>query len=229
MTIMEEHVVKILEIHDVTHNVKCFRIEKPAGYSFIPGQATEVSINNEKWKDEKRPFTFTCLQEDPYLEFTIKRYADHDGVTNNIHQLKAGDELIIRDVWGAIAYAGPGYFIAGGAGITPFIAILRRLNKDGKIAGNALLFANKTSSDIIYETELSAMKGLNFINILSDQPSEGEGSKHLYGRIDEAFLKKEIKDFSVHFYVCGPDKMISDINTILSNSGAKPESVVFEK
>jgi predicted ferric reductase len=42
-----------------------------------------------------------------------------------IRKLKHGDELIIRDVWGAIEYKGEGVFIAGGAGVTPFIAILR--------------------------------------------------------------------------------------------------------
>src|SRR5438552_3015611 len=100
------HIVKIQEIKQVTHNVRCFRYDKPDGYTFVPGQATEVSINKPGWEKEKRPFTFTCLNEDPYLEFTIKRYADHDGVTNQLHQLSAGDELIIRDVWGAIEYKG---------------------------------------------------------------------------------------------------------------------------
>jgi ferredoxin-NADP reductase len=42
---MEGHIVKILNIDKVTHNVKRFQVEKPAGYLFVPGQATEVSIN----------------------------------------------------------------------------------------------------------------------------------------------------------------------------------------
>ena len=54
-------------------------------------------------------------------------------------------------------------------------------------------------------------------------------SKYLHGRIDEAFLKKEIADFNAHFYVCGPDKMIADINGILIKNGASPDTVVFEK
>jgi hypothetical protein len=222
---MEEHILKILYIEDVTHNVKCFRLEKPEGYSFIPGHATDVSINKPGWAEEKRPFTFTALNDKPYLEFTIKRYTDHDGVTNHLHGLSIGDELIIRDVWGAIEYNGPGYFIAGGAGITPFIAILRQLHHDNKLHGSELLFANKTAADIIYEAELTAMLGNRFINILS----QDTGDSYLHGRIDEDFLKKEIRDFNTRFYVCGPDKMIADINEILIKNGAKPETVVFEK
>jgi len=219
------HIVKILAINEVTHNVKSFRFEKPAGYTFAPGQATEVSVNKAGWEKEKRPFTFTSLNEYLYLEFTIKRYADHNGVTNQIHQLKEGDELIIRDVWGTISYQGTGYFIAGGAGITPFVAILRQLYKDKKLAGNKLIFSNKTSKDIIYESELSSMLGKNLINILSEE----KNSHYLSGHVDEDMLMRIAPDFNTHFYVCGPDKMISDINVILEKHGTSPESVVFEK
>jgi len=225
-----DNIVKIQEIGQVTHDVKRFVIEKPDNYTFVPGQATEVSVNKPGWEDEKRPFTFTSLNEDPYLEFTIKGYADHNGVTKQIHELKENDELIIRDVWGTISYQGPGYFIAGGAGITPFIAILRQLHKENKLAGNKLLFSNKTSADIIYKEELSDMLGKNFINILTDEkPPVNSGTEYQYGRIDEAFLKQEITDFHTQFYVCGPDKMISDINEILGRQGAEVHRIIFEK
>ncbi len=77
-----ENIVRILDIQEVTHDVKCFRFEKPKGYKFIPGQATDVSINQPHWKEEIRPFTFTSLNTDDYLEFTIKRYSDHHAVTD---------------------------------------------------------------------------------------------------------------------------------------------------
>jgi ferredoxin-NADP reductase len=222
---MESHIVKIKTIKQVTHDVKSFRIGKPAGYVFKPGQATEVAVNKDGWKEERRPFTFTSLNHEPTLEFTIKRYADHNGVTNQIHQLEPGDELILHDVWGAIEYKGPGYFIAGGAGITPFLAILRQLHRDNQIAGNTLFFSNKTAADVIYEAELKEILGRNAINILSREQKEGYES----GKIDEDYLRSHVTDFSKHFYVCGPDKMISDINATLEKLGAKSDAVVFEK
>ena len=157
----EEHIVNILKIEQVTHDVKRFQIDKPKNYNFHPGQATEVAINKPNWKNERRPFTFTSLNEYPFLEFTIKIYTDHEGVTNELGKLAEGDQLIIHDVWGAIEYKGPGYFIAGGAGITPFIAILRQLHKEKRLQNNTLFFSNKTAKDIILETELSSMLGKN--------------------------------------------------------------------
>lgn len=129
---MEQHIVRILNIEQVTHDVKRFQIEKPEGYSFIPGQATDVSVNLPEWENEKRPFTFTCLNKEPYLEFTIKIYQSRGGVTNELGKLRPGDELIIRDVWGAISYKGKGTFIAGGAGVTPFLQFCGTSNQKMK-------------------------------------------------------------------------------------------------
>jgi len=220
-----EQIVKILSAKYVTHNVRQFRLEKPSGYSFIPGQATELSINIDGWQDEKRPFTFTCLNSDDYLEFTIKTYTDHDGVTNQLGKLNVGDEVIIRDVWGAIEYKGEGYFIAGGAGITPFLAILRQLNNDGAIGNNKLFFSNKTDKDIILGDELKSMLGSNAVFTVTGQ----KDSMYDQRRINAEFLKAEIKDFSKHFYVCGPDAMVEEISGLLAELGADAESVVFER
>ena len=222
---MEEHIVKILKTETVTHDVKRFRVERPDGYSFTPGQATEAAINKPELINEKRPFTFTGLKDDPDLEFTIKIYKKHDSITKALNELKAGDELLIHDVWGAIHYKGPGVFIAGGAGVTPFIAIFRQLYKDGKINGNRLIFSNKTESDIILKDEFEKMLGKNFYNTLTREESD----KYDNRRIDENFIKEQVKDFNQNFYVCGPDKFVKDIQTILTNLGASPESVVFEE
>ena len=221
---MEEHIVKILSIDQVTHDVKRFRIEKPEGYSFIPGQATEVSVNTTELKNEKRPFTFTCLNSDPYLEFTIKIYPSHKGVTNEHGKLDPGAELIIRDVWGAISYKGKGVFIAGGAGITPFISIFRDLRTKNEIQGNKLIFANKTKADIILESELSDMLGNAFINILSDEKNDD----YFHGMISPDFLKSHLGDLNKKFYICGPPPMMDAVLKQLADLGVGENSITLE-
>ncbi len=221
---MEEYVVRILYIEQVTHDVKRFRFEKPSGYSFVPGQATDVSINREDLKNEKRPFTFTCLNSAPYLEFTIKIYSSRNGITNELGKLKVGDELIIRDVWGAINYKGKGVFIAGGAGVTPFISILRDLEDKKEISGNRLLFANKTKADIINEEEFSKLLGKDFINILSDEEAEG----YFHGMIDEAFLRSNVEDLNTQYYLCGPPPMMDAVLKLLEHLGVGGNSITLE-
>ncbi len=218
-----KHKVKILMTEFVTHDVKRFVLEKPKGYKFTPGQATEVAINNPKYKDETRPFTLTSLNDDSVLEFTIKKYKG--GITEKIHNLNPGEELIIDEPFGAIKYKGEGYFIAGGAGVTPFIAILKELKKEGKIRSNKLLFSNKKRNDIIFEQGFRAMLGKNLILNLTKEKKED----FIFGKINEEYIKKQIKDFSKKFYVCGPPKMVKDITKILKKLGAKPNSIVVEE
>ncbi|SHG63299.1 hypothetical protein SAMN05444483_11943 [Salegentibacter echinorum] len=219
-----ENVVKIIEINAVTHNVKQFKTEKPKGFSFTPGHATEVSINKKDWKDEKRPFTFTSLNDDDYLEFTIKIYPDHDGVTEQLGKLKPGDELIIRDTWGAIEYKGDGYIIAGGAGITPYIAMLRELEKKNKLDGIKLFYTNKTDKDIILKDELDEMLGGNATYVITDQDS----TAYTKAYINKDFLKENVQNFDEKFYVCGPPKMTGEVGEILKELGANPDAVTLD-
>lgn len=221
---MKEHIVKIIRTEQLTHDVKKFQVVKPKGYSFIPGQATDVSVNTPDFKNKKRPFTYTGLNTDPYLEFTIKIYPSHKGVTSELDKLNPGDEIIVRDVWGAISYKGEGVFIAGGAGITPFISIFRDLRTKHEIAGNTLIFANKTKADIILENEFKTLPGLEFINILSDEQADG----YYHGMISEEFLKSRIRNFNRRFYLCGPPPMMKAVKAQLANLGVGKNSIVVE-
>jgi hypothetical protein len=224
---MSEYIVKILMSEFVTHDVKRFIVEKPKGYEFLPGQATKVSINETDWKGKKRPFTFTSLNDDLVLEFTIKGYPEHNGVTERLHQLEPGKEIIIRDPFGTINFQDKGVFIAGGAGVTPFIAILREIKRKGKIQGNRLLFSNKTERDIILEKEFVEMfNEVENYPIFTLTREKKDGYEN--GRIDKEFLEKEIQDFSQNFYVCGPPPFVRAIKKSLKELGAKTDSIVIE-
>ena len=223
---MAENIVKILESGFINHDVKRFVVEKPEGFSFIPGQATDVSINLPEWKDQLRPFSFTSLNESPYLEFIIKIYDDHNGVTHQLGKTNSGAELILHDVFGTIQYKEPGVFIAGGAGITPFIAIFRALHKLKKlIPGNELIFSNKTEADIILGEELTEMLGPAYINVFTRQGVIGFRER----RIDRNYLIDNIHDFSRHFYICGPAIFVKQIVELLVDLGASADTLIFEQ
>lgn len=220
------YTVTIRDVKEITHDVKQYTFDKPEGYEFEPGQATEVAIDKDGWRDEKRPFTFTSLNEDPHLQFTIKIYPEHDGVTEQIGKLEQGDAFIIDDPWGTIQYKGPGVFLAGGAGVTPFIAIIRDLYKNDEIDNNRLIFSNKTEKDIILKDEFNEILGDNFLNTLTEVEDSDE---YLTEFIDKEFIEKHIDDYDQNFYVCGPPKFVTDISTYLQELGADTNGIVFEE
>jgi len=208
----------------VTHNVRRFVVEKPPRFKFIPGQATDCTINLPGWKDKVNPFTFTSLNRDKVLEFTIKGYPQREGVTKKLHELEPGTPLIIRKPFGTINYHGPGIFLAGGAGITPFIAIFRQLQLDNNLLGNTLFFSNKTARDVILEQELRDMFGSELVFTLTQEQKDG----YEYGEIDRTFLKSRINDLSSYFYLCGPKAFVRSMKETLEALGAHPKKIIIE-
>jgi len=221
---MKQYTVKIQSIKHITHDVLQLVTERPENYNFTPGQATHIAINKSGWKAKRNPFTFTCLPEDDFLEFTIKTYPEHKGVTNELLKLKEDDELMLEEVFGAISYKGEGVFIAGGAGVTPFISIFRDLHAKNEVGNNTLIFANKTKADILLEKEFTDLLAKNFINILSDEKTDGYAN----GQITEDFLKAYVNSTTQHVYVCGPPPMMEAVQKQLSNLHIPKKAIVVE-
>lgn len=217
------HTLKVLRTNYVTHNVKRFIVEKPDDFLYRPGQSAKVSINKEGWEERKISLTFTSLNEWPFLEFIVKIYKEHKGVTNEMESVVAGDELILHEVFGTIEYKGPGIFIAGGTGITPFIAIFRALFYSNNLRGVALLYSNHTQEDIIIHEELFKMLGSAYMNVFTKQGVIGFIEK----KIDRKFLIQTVGDFSHRFYVCGPKEFTEDITEALVSLGADPQSLII--
>ncbi len=220
-----EHELKLLMREFVTHDVMRFIVSRPDGFSFTPGQGVELAIDSPEWRDEGRPFTPTSLVDDEVIEFIIKSYPQHEGVTRELHRLQPGARLLMSEPFGTIQHRGAGTFIAGGAGITPFIAILRELARRQELDGHGLIFANKTPSDIICEKELRHYLGERCHFICTDDAFAGYEQR----RIDEAYLDETIGDIEQQFYVCGPPAFMDSVTAALEEIGADSQALVFEE
>lgn len=225
-----KHRGRVLHREQLAEKTHLYIVEKPDDFTFRPGQAVELAIDEEGWRDEKRPFTITSLPSNPRLEFVIKSYpvrnnSDHDGMTEHLgREVEVNDRVIFSDAWGAIEYQGPGVFIAGGAGITPFIAILRELEQNMQLDGNRMFFSNKTAADVFMQAELFRCLGHRVVCTLTQE----EHRDYEHGRIDKAWLQSRVDNFDQPFYVCGPPSMVEDICDALEELGAKSDSLVFE-
>ncbi len=219
------HRLTLKTVETVTHDVNRLTFEKPDGFDHTPGQATDFALDREGWRDEARPFTFTSMPREDRLEFVIKSYPDHDGVTEQIAKLEAGDTVLIGDPWGAIEDKGDGVFIAGGAGVTPFIPILRRKLEDhGTLEGNTLVFSNRCEDDIIMREEFERMPGLRCHWTVTEEI----GSPLARGMIDAEMLRDFVDPEKDICYVCGPDPMVEAMPSELKELGVPDKRIVTE-
>ena len=216
--------VRIISTSYITHNVKRLVLKKPPGYVYIPGQGADVSIDAPGWRDQKRAFTFTSLNSWDYLELIVKIYRRHQGVTEQIEKLQNGDRLIIGEPWGAIQYNGPGVFISGGIGITPFVAIFRQLEQDRKLVGNMLIASYRTSRDVILDDEFSEALGPEYFKVFTRENVVGFRD----ARLHEDQLVDMVQDFNRNFYLCGPEIFVADLQKMLSNLGVDSDALIVE-
>jgi ferredoxin-NADP reductase len=221
-----DYTLKLKTISPVTHDTYSLTFARPEGYEFTPGQATDLALDREGWRTEKRPFTFVSDPGGDELGFVIKSYEERDGVTAQIPTLKPGNTVIIGPAWGAIEDKGPGVFIAGGAGITPFLGILRdRVRRGGDWQGSTLIFSNKCEKDIILRQELQSMPGLNCIFTLTDE----DITSLPHAKVDADFLDEVVKNFDQVFYLCGPKPMVSDLGEVLKSRGVTKDNLIVEE
>ena len=223
-TIESPRNVRILMTEFVTHDVKRFIVEKPENYEFRPGQASLVMIPEKGWENKDGLFTFTSSSMDNVIEFTIKAYRDHNGITKHMHEMNVGDMITLHEPFGTIEYRGKGVFLAAGAGITPFIAIFRDLHGTNQLKGNTLIFSNKRGEDVILEKELRSLFSDNLILTLTRENIAG----YEHGRINKQMLEKHITDWNQYFYLCGPDPFVVELRETLLSLGVDKDKVIAE-
>lgn len=219
-----KQLVEVRAIEHLTHDVVHLTFDKPAGYTFTPGQAADIAIDRPGWAETLSCFTFTSLPEEDHLEFVIKTYPSRKRVSNELLSVKPGEKLWLHDPFGDISYQGPGLFIAGGAGITPFLAILKGLEKRGEVGQNTLIFGNRTKGDIILEDYFRGLLGDRFVNVLSEEEVAGYGHGYVTADIIQAHQAAGLD----HYYLCAPPPMQAAVKKALAGLGVKPEQVVQE-
>jgi ferredoxin-NADP reductase len=211
------------DVADVTHDVRRFRFDRPEGFDYEAGQATHMALDRDGWRDEDRPFTMASLpQAEDHLDFVIKIYPDHDGVTQALDGLAPGDRVLATEPAGAITDQGPGVFLAAGAGITPFIPILEAQVRDGRIGGSVLVFANKAERDIILKDHWAALEGLK-THFVTDAADDGRADSPV-----DAALLEGVVPADGPVYICGPHGFVDAMKTELDRIGVPEERRVIE-
>ncbi|MDY0081709.1 MAG: hypothetical protein RBR74_00870 [Ignavibacteriaceae bacterium] len=222
---MSYYEVKIIDIKKAASDTFCIKVEKPDGYLFIPGQFTGLSFDEINPNNERTLFCFTNSINDNYLEFIIKYNNNGNLLVKNIINSVAGEKIRIGKPQGSFRYKGKGTFIVAGTGITPALSIFRNLWAKNNLAGNRLIYSNKTFDDVIQHNELSEMLNTDYINLFTKQRYNG----FYFGRIDKNFLRMHITYIEQYFYINGSFYFVHNIISILKELNVPDESILFEE
>ncbi|OGH02601.1 MAG: hypothetical protein A2798_03105 [Candidatus Levybacteria bacterium RIFCSPHIGHO2_01_FULL_37_17] len=207
-------ILKLIDKRKELKGITTFIFKPDKKIKWIAGQYLIYSLphENSDLRGKQRFFTISSAPHQNFPSITTRIEKGASSFKNTLDKLKIGGVIYAKGPDGDFVLeknSEQNIFIAGGIGITPFIAILRDLSFKKNPYKIKLLYANKNSS-ILFKKEL-------------DQLSFQNKNFEVEYFIGRRKLKKEtVRQFiskKATFFVSGPDPMVADFEYYLRKNG----------
>ena len=192
------------------------------GLKVAPGQFGVLRFKGHG-SDEPHPFSFSKINSDGSLRVTVKALGDF--TTRLEGFVKVGHPVSIQGPFGRFRLSGVGseVWIAGGIGITPFLAWAHALDPEGATVD--LFYCVRSRSNAPHLAELETMaKAKPNLSIYLIASTEG---KRLSAEIIAETVEGDLAQSKVSF--CGPVSLRGALQTGLRNYGVTSRRFHFEE
>ena len=179
---------------------------------------------------EEHPFTMSSPAGAPEIAFTAKVLGDW---TATMRAIEPGDPVAVDGPYGLFSIDRVPLdrqlvFLAGGVGITPFLAMLRTLDQRAESRPVRLVWNVRHAADLFCASELDAiaerLDGVHWSAVVSRDP----GWPGQRGRLDPAFLSGMDLPENALYFLCGPVPQMEAIIRHLRSRGVAPSNIRFE-
>lgn len=215
-----------------TNEIRTFRLARPEGFAFRPGQFVMVRITIDG-KPVVRCYSITSAPgTSGYLEIGVR---SQGLVSRHLHEtLHPGVTLEVNGPGGAFVYPSgdrPIVLLAGGIGITPLLGMLRYGLACEPSRPIALLLSAKTAQQVPFFDELRVLARRHPQFRLAIALSAGTtDTRFLSGRIDRNAIESVVaRPLECVYMLCGPLPMIEEMRRVLDAIGVPSSQVHFEK
>lgn len=240
------HPLTVAEIRAETPDSRLVRFTVPAElhelYRYREGQhlTLKARIGDE---EVRRSYSICASAAEQRLEVVVRHVPGGRFSGHVMEHLKPGDEIEIFPPAGRFNLPpaegrGPRHFVffAAGSGITPVMSLIETALESEPGARVSLFYGNRDGASTIFREAISALKNRHmerfaFWHFLTRQQLE---IPFFRGRLDGAkvgdILDTLLRGHAVdHWFVCGPDSMIDDIEATLGLRGIARETVHSER
>jgi predicted ferric reductase len=201
------------------------RAKKDSIQNSRAGQFLFVRFLGDKILNESHPFTISSAPSEEVLRVTIK--ASGDFTRYLFHHLKTGAEAIVEGAHGMFDYKTGGdkqIWIAGGIGVTPFLAFTRDMNGDLKKDVD-FYYAVRHPDDAIFADEIKAAAQKNPRLKAYIRFTSSDGSLTVEDIVKNA--GGNIRGH--HVYMCGPFAMVQAFEKKFLEAGVQKSNIHYEE
>ena len=217
----------VVEIIQETASTKTLRCRRTDGSlpPFRAGQYVNVfvTIGNVT---TSRAYSISSSPGEDCIDLTIRNREDGFVAPFLLNEINIGDELESTGPAGGFYYESlidgdDLVFLAGGSGITPFVAMLENFVHNGSAIKVHLLYGSRTPEDVIFAERLAkiakAYPHLKVTLVISDPPEGYDGPT---GFLDAKTIQQHVGDVAGKmFYLCGPNAMLDLCRSALKELG----------
>ena len=228
---------RLLGSAEVAAGTRAFRFERPAGFQFEAGQNVLVTLIEPPERDAQGPSrTFTIASAPHEPELLIATRMRDTAFKRVLGKAPPGTPVEIDGPGGAMVLhedaSRPAVFLAGGIGITPFLAMARDAAHRRLPHRIHLFYGNRRPEDAAFLDELSHIENPNWRLVAA--MSEAEKSARPWsgerGFIDRAMLARHLPDLhGPVYYFAGPPAMAMAMQAMLSQAGIADDDMRSEE
>jgi NAD(P)H-flavin reductase len=202
-------------------------------FDYAPGQAVAIATHGQ---DKRRPYSIAAAPEDAvrdgWLELLVGVNAD--GEPGPHLTLEPGQLVDVDGPLGTFTFPpAPDerrfVFIAGGTGIAPLRAMMRRaLHLPHRNIG--LFYSVRTPDEFAFEEELRGLAHAGEIELRQTvtraTDADWTGPR---GRLNREALEELVHDPATLCFICGPPALVDEMPKILADLGIPPGRIKIEE
>jgi ferredoxin-NADP reductase len=239
----EEQLMTAMTVHlqhreEVADRTIAFRFDKPAGFSFKPGQAIDLILPDPASPGaEGMRHAFSIVSGPHEGELVVTTRMRGSAFKNALARLPIGGSAEIEGPFGSLTLHKkldrPAVLIAGGIGITPFISMLRHARNSAVQQQLVLLYSNRRPEDSAYLTELQRLEGeTRYFRLIATMTGMAESRLPWAGetgKIDETLLRRIATELANPiYYVAGPPAMVGALRDTLERASVDADDIRSE-
>lgn len=220
---LQTHQTKLINKQAISDTVFKYKLTKPKGFSFIPGQYINIKVA----KNARRSYSIASPNDAKELELIIDVSPNGPG-SKFFKELNAGDTFDFLGPLGHMFISKESLeyknivFVSTGTGIAPFLAIFDFLEKNNYEGNVYNLYSEKFKKDIVKSSDFKNLKISSIVTLTRDSDS-----CYLKGRVTNHLDKVPLIPESL-FFVCGNNQMVSDVCKYLEKNKIPKESIKRE-
>ena len=226
---------KLLNKLEVAEGTMAFHFEKPPGFAFRPGQASDLTLLDPPESDSEgniRTFSIASAPFEDQLMFAT-RMRD-TAFKRSLKRVPLGTPVRMDPATGSFTLhknsAKPAVFLAGGIGITPFFSIVKQAVHDRLPHQLHFFYSNRRPEDAPFLDALEKLEKTSptfrFVGTMTDMLHSKRKWDGETGLIDKPMLAKYLSDLrGPIYYIAGPPAMVTSMRKMLIASSVDEDDI----